>query len=136
MRLADIEITCFTDLADLAFRLREQQRLPFQAALLLDPTGRTLDLLLHEGRGDGLAPIMAEVDHVLDRDDRVEEVILVSSTADALALSSGDRFDFGLAARCLSGKGATLLDWVQTDGVHVCSVAEAEGHRPWPDGGR
>ncbi len=131
MPMADLDLCCFDDFSQVATRLHRVHLSHFFAAVLLDPTGRVIDLTAHAEPWSDIHSAIEWAGRVVSTDDRVSEFVLLSSTVDPSHHHDIDLLVFRLTQQGFEEIGVDLLDWLCTDGIGVASMAERNGHDPW-----
>jgi len=131
MSLADLDLCCFDDFSRVATRLHRIHLSHFFAAVLLDPTGRVIDLTVQADPWSDIHSAIERAGRVVSTDDRVSEFVLLSSIADPSRHHDIDLLVFRLTREGFEEIGVDLLDWLCTDGSAVTSIAERSGHDPW-----
>lgn len=131
MRLSDFDLCCLDDVEELAHALHTRHHGHFFAAALLDPTGRIMELVVHDELWSDIHDALAWACTITTTDDRITEIVLLSSADDLVEVTDHDQTVFDVTRRGFDDIGVEVVDWVQTDGFDVQSVAEASGHDPW-----
>lgn len=116
-------ICSFRDALGLALELSDEFAFA-HAVVVLSPDRRCVDFRVFTAIVDNVSEVLGWVSYRLERRTTPALVMLISvRSVDGWSIYERDLSNFRLARKKISDLGATLIDWIETDGELVRSYA-------------
>ncbi|HEX6310404.1 MAG TPA: hypothetical protein VF152_02120 [Acidimicrobiia bacterium] len=126
-----LAIRGFTDAIAEALAIRQRFRRG-HAAAILDDAGTILDLTVFTARDHSMHDALHWASCIASTDDRATRMVLLSAvTTSVRAPREGDLEMLRRARAVLGERGVSVVDWIQTDGDDIRSLACTLGIDTW-----
>lgn len=118
-----VTVSCFRDAVGIALELSDEYAYA-QVALLLDGDGTQLDRRVFASVGVGLMPVLAWcLSTAAGLGQPVDVLLVTARSVEPGMVREHDLAQYRRADRILTGANLGLVDWIETDGEFVRSLA-------------